>query len=253
MVGMTRVSRIVLLIALLSFLSSVCSASMVKVNVPMKVQGSITGLNYEVKNGVLKLNVEFFNSGSVPYNARFRLYVYNTTNFPISWSNEQSLMPGDRKNYEIYWYVGNLTGKLNANLRAYYGNEILDYNFSFNTNGVTNRGDIFKIKNFRVYEDYVRFELRSNKSVNDVIIVPSGYVISWIVEQAKVEKLNKNRGVEVFLPYHAPEWTVGRMTIQVFTEDGLYYKTETFSLHKETGIWKYIHYIIDGLSLYFNF
>jgi hypothetical protein len=236
----------------LLFFIPLVSAGVINIGVKMDFRGNISAVFYNNSNSVLKMNPEFYNTGSVAYKARVRLDVLNSTDVIfIGWSKEETLMPGERKNFEIYWYIP-MTENIVAKLRVYYGKEInqREMKFKVTKNNITE--DVFQIKNFRTYDDFIKFQIRSNKSLNNVLIVPKNYMMGWIFEQKKIENLDENKNIEVVIPYEADVWFSHDMNMDVFTEDGKYYSVFSFNLQREKGLEKYINYVIDKLNLFFN-
>lgn len=244
--------KIIAIILALILILPLAIAGLIEIEVKMKLTGKATVISIERFNNVVKLNLEFYNTGSVPYKARARLDILNESNLIFSgWSSEKELMPGERKNFEIYWISSSEAKNLTARIRVYFGNEILEENRSFSIDYVRSSEDIFKIKNFRTYDSYIRFEIKANKTLENVLVVPSDYVHGWIFEQAKIN-LTANKNTELKIPYIPTVWREGSVRINVFTEDGKYYSSQTFELKKEKGLIKYFYMLYDKLSLFFN-
>ena len=228
---------------------------MIKVHIAEVLGGNVSSLAYNqtLDTNLFKVTTEFYNTGSVGYNARSRLDIFSQSNLIYTgWSKESSLIPGTRSSYDIYWYEPNTTGDFSAKLRIYYANEIKESEISFKIKNFTVSQDIFKISEIRTYDDYIKFSLKSPQSVGNVIVFPSKYPSGWIFEQTKIEKLDENDKVSVSLPYRASLWMPSEVTIAIVTEDGKYYSSKTFSLAKEEGLLKYIHYLTDGLRVLLN-
>jgi hypothetical protein len=239
------------LIFLLFFIPIVL-AGVVKIGVKMGVKGDISALFHNISNGVLKVNPEFYNTGSVAYKVRVRLDILNSTDIIFTgWSKEETLMPGERKNFEIYWYTSR-TENIVAKLRAYYGKETIEREMRYKVENNQSSEDFFQVKFFRTYDDFIKFQMRSNKSLSNVLVIPKNYMMGWIFEQKKIENLNANQNIEVIIPYKADVWFSHDINIDVVTEDGRYYSVFSFNLQKEKDLWKYIHYITDKLNLFFN-
>lgn len=237
----------------LFFLVALVSAQTIKIGVKMELKGNISAIFYNVSNGVLRINPEFYNSGSVAYSARARLDILNSTDIIFTgWSREEMLMPGERKDFEIFYYTSKTLENITARIRIYYGFEMVERKIELKIESMQASEDIFQIKNFRTYDDSIKFQLRSSKNLKNVLIIPRDYMISWMFEQKRIENLNKNRNTEVVLPYEASAWLSPNITIEVVTEDGRYHSVSQFSLQKEEGILKYIHYLTDKLSLVLN-
>jgi hypothetical protein len=236
----------------LLFIVPLVSAGIVKIGVKMGVKGEISALFYNASNGVLKISPEFYNTGSVAYKTRFRFDIMNSSDIIFTgWSKEEALMPGERKNFEVYWYTPT-TKNIVAKLRAYYGKEIIEREIKTKVKNNLTYEDVFQIKNFRTYDDFIKFQLRSNKTLSNVLIIPKNYMMGWIFEQKKIGNIEENRNIEVIIPYETEVWLSHDITIDVVTEDGKYYSVFSFNLQKEKGFWKYFNYIRDQLNLFFN-
>lgn len=244
---------IVSFLLFLFFLVTLVSAQTIKIGVKMEPKGNISAIFYNVSNGVLKITPEFYNSGSVAYKARARLDILNSTDIIFTgWSREEKLMPGERKNFEIFYYTPSTLENITAKIRIYHGFEMTEQKLGLRIENMQAPEDIFQIKNFRTYDNYIKFQLRSSKNLKNVLIIPKNYMISWVFEQKRIESLNGGRNTEVILPYEASVWLPHKMTVEVVTEDGMYHSIDQFLLQKEEGILKYIHYLTDKLSLVLN-
>jgi hypothetical protein len=234
-------------------MSGIAAAILIGISIKMEVQGNVTAVFYSTSNGVFKMTPEFYNTGSVAYKARARLEIINATDVIFTgWSKEEVLAPGDRKTFEIYWYSPNV-GKFNTSLRMYYGREVADYATSqIEIKNTQATKDIFKIENFKTYDDYIRFDIKTNQSLNNILIIPSGYITNWVFEQRRIEKIDKYRRTEVVIPYEPTVWIPSQVTIEIVTEDGKYYASRSFELQREVGVWKYVGPVIDKIRLYLD-
>jgi hypothetical protein len=238
----------------LFFFFVLTSAQVVRIGVKMNLKGEISAFSYNTSNGILRVNLEFFNSGSVAYKARTRLSVLNSTDIIFDgWSDEKTLMPGERKVFEVYYYTPKTLKDLTARVRVYFGKELIERNFKLKILNERTPEDIFQIRNFRTHEDYVRFEMKTSKPVKNVLVIPEKYMMGWIFYQRKIKALDPNKKIEVTLPYRAEVWVPHEITLGIVTEDGEYYSSHSFMLKKERGILKYIHYVIDKLSMLLSF
>ncbi|MCS7106096.1 MAG: hypothetical protein NZ942_02155, partial [Candidatus Aenigmarchaeota archaeon] len=209
-----------------------------------------SALFYETKNGVLKINLEFFNTGSIPYKARARFDILNSSEIVFTgWSKEETLMPGEAKNFELFYYSSK-TENLTSRLRIYYANEIIEKYFNLTLEKKKNPEDIFQVKNFRVYDNYLRFEVKANKSTK-IFVIPSNFLPGCIFEQAEVE-LKENKNTEIILPFSCQVWFPHEITVEIVNEDGSYYHSNSFYLEKEKGLLKYVNLIIDKISVALN-
>jgi hypothetical protein len=223
-----------------------------KVKVVEKIDGKVDFFNYTLSKNILKVFLNFYNIGSVGYKTRIRIDVFNETNLILSgWSEEKPLQPGQWENFEVYLFI-NQTGNFSFRTRIYYGNEILDYkNFSLEIENLSYPRDIFGIEDLRVYDNYIKFAIKANKTLKNVIVVPSNYPITWVFEQRKIKELEANKRFNVILPFDGIFSPV-KIKITILTEDGLYATTKRFLLQKESGFTKYLHILIDLLKNLLN-
>ncbi|MGC8812220.1 MAG: hypothetical protein ACP5O8_01375 [Candidatus Aenigmatarchaeota archaeon] len=241
---------LVLVLAAFLLILILASASVLKVGIKRDLKGNVSAVFLEKENGVLKLNLEFFNTGSIAYKARARLDIINSTEIVFTgWSKEETLMPGEAKNFEIFYY-SQKKENLTARIRVYYANEIFEKKLNFTLENEKTPENIFQVKNFRTYDDYIRFEVKSSKPLK-VIVMPRDYMPGWIFEQGKIE-LEANKNTEVVIPFEPQVWFSHDILVEIVSEDGSYYYSNSFSLEKEQGLIKYIHLLTDKISVAFN-
>jgi len=166
----------------------------------------------------------------------------------VGWSKEDVLMPGDRKFFENYWYGDK--GDYEVKLKVYMGNEIKQYKkFDMIVSSEREQEDIFKLNNFRTHENFVIFDVFSNKEVQDVVIVPSEYTYGWIFEGGKIDKISANRSRTVILQYFPTVWGPTSIRLDIATEDGKYHSFEKVEMEKGralAGIW---YFITDNIKI----
>lgn len=256
----------IIILFLLIILITIASAQVVEIKVIEVLRGRISSVLYDsTVDTVLKVTTEFYNIGSAGYRTRIRMDIFdkslNKTDLESDlesslesdllyrgWSKELPMVPGLHENFHIYWYPFNVSGNFTAKIRAYYGDEILESDeIQFEVKNIPIPEAAFEIKRFRTYDNYIKFDLKSTESVTDVIIIPSDYPMGWIVEQTKIESIDKNYVKRVVIPYEPSLWESTEITINIATEDGKYFTSKSFALERETGILEYIHYITDGI------
>ncbi len=223
----------------------------VSVNDNLGVQ--ITSLNYDsISDRPVRINLETYNSGSIGYTARVRIDVMNGSSLVSSlWSREYALTPGDRKTADIYWFLPE-AGNFTFVPKIYYANEIFageTYPLQIIPQQTT---DVFSVKDFRVYDDYIRFLVKSNGTVRDTVFLPVSYTKGWIFGQARLAYLDGN-WTEVAIPYKPALWTDGqKMTLLTVSEDGRSLSEKQFDLVLETGVQKYVDMLLDRVDVFFK-
>jgi hypothetical protein len=237
--------KILLLAILILLLPSVSYAQVIGVGVSEIMKMEILGLEYNslIENGEpLKVSFEVSNIGSVGYRARIRLDIFNRTN-PLQtvWSSEENLPPGVGYHFNVYYPV-NYEGKFKARVRVYYANEIEEVkSFDFQVKKTTPPEKSFSITNFMTYKEEVEFNLKSNETLENILIVPTNCPTGWICEQKKLDKIRENEINKISLYYSPSLWKESGITINVFMEDGKYDTTETFMLQKVGFLRQFLH------------
>lgn len=227
---------------------NIALASLIEVDILETLEGDISSLNYDNSSNIVKFTTEFNNKGSVSYKTRIKIVVFDGDDVIFtSWSKENVLMPGDKKVFENYWFSDG--GKYDMKIRAYLGNEIKDYKkFEISLKDIEPE-DVFEIKNLRSYDDYVVFDVFSSRDVEDVVIMPSQYILGWIFEQESIENMHANSTKTVKISYYPSVWMPSDVKILVASDEGKYFSEESFEMEKNTGLWGLFYFWLDSLKL----
>jgi hypothetical protein len=242
------VKSIILLIFLIFFFSQLAKSAEIEVSVPSNLQGNISSISFNPSPDLVRFQIEFYNVGSVAYKARIRLDTNDSQNVFTGWSDEKSLMPGDRNSYDIYWYT-NSTGNFSAKAKVYFANEIFEQKFNVEKKTSSFSENVFEITNFRTYDNFIVFDLKSNQDAKNVVVIPTNMPIGWIFEQKKIDSLNRGATKNIVIQYYPSVWTLKNVTLMIASDEGRYYSEKTFELSKETGILWFFHYFIDRLKM----
>jgi hypothetical protein len=244
------------LIITIIFLPIIVNSQEVKVNIKGTLDIEALNLKYNplIENGEpLKVSFELFNSGSIDYKARVRLDILKQNNLlQTVWSNEEDFVPGATHHFDIYYPV-NLVGNFNAELKIYFANEIKDLkSFNFQVKKITLPDRAFDIKNLNTYEKEIVFNIISNKTFEKILIVPTNCPIGWICEQTKIEKINENELNKIKLYYIPSLWKESDININIFTEDGKYITTKTFTLKRVGILRQFLHDFLITFQRFFS-
>ncbi|MEM7825064.1 MAG: hypothetical protein QXO27_03785 [Candidatus Aenigmatarchaeota archaeon] len=244
--------RVLFFIFFIIFFSQIVNSAIVEVDIPKYLKGNISSFSYNYSLNILKFQVEFYNTGSIAYKTRVRIDILNYSQRVFTgWSEEKTLMPGDRKNFEVYWYT-NSTGNFTASVRSYFANEIFEQKFNIEKSNSILPEDIFEIKNFRTYDNFVIFDIKTIKDVKNVIVIPSNFPIGWVFEQKKINSIDKNSKKIITIRYYPTVRTRENLTLTIASDEGKYYTEKSFELRKKTGILWLVYYIIDNFKTNFN-
>ena len=243
------------LITIFIFLSIAVNAQEIKVNVIETLKIEALGLKYNssIENGEpLKISFEVFNTGSVGYKTRVRLDIYKQKELiQTLWSNEEDFIPGVIHHFDIY-YPTTQVGNFKAELKFFFANEIKELkSFNFQVKKVTLHENIFDIKEIETYENEIELKIISNKTLENVLIIPTNCPIGWICEQTKIEKINSNELSQINLPYESNLWRDSDITFNILTEDGKYITTKSFTLKKVGNFKQFLHDTPRLLKKYF--
>jgi len=210
-------------------------------------------VSVEEKGNVIVVHLGAYNTGSIEYDVRARVDIMSGSNVLFTgWSEIKEFNPGDKKGFVVYGYKPD-ADNLSIRARVYYGNEIKELEPLYvEKREQTTPKTAFSVSNFRVYDNYIRFDLFSNQSVENVLVLPNNYPVSWIFNQKRIERIEKNTIKEVIIPYESKFFHRQRISIIVTTEDGGYYQQWEFGMQRERGIMKYIHLIMDILGSVFR-
>lgn len=244
----------ILFLAVILFLlisTKLSFSALIDVGVSEDIQGKIVHESSNVSLDAVNFSTEFYNIGSVAYTSRARIYIYDSQDNLIfnGWSQEQTLMPGDKGTFDVYWY-SSTPGDYSSKLRFYFGNEILEGEKTrFQISETLAPEDVFEVSNFRTYDDHVVFDIKSKKDVTNVVIIPYKYVSGWIFEQKTIDSMKKDYTKTISLNYYPTAWMPTNLTLGIVAENGKYYSESTFKMEKGSGVVSMLYSLLDSLKL----
>lgn len=205
---------------------------------------------FEVNGGVQNVPQRFLmvweNSGSVGCGVLMQVEVYQvglngSKLVSTSWSNNTPIESGGTETLEAYWlpgepgdYIANFTLHL---CRRIVGGAVVDFQVEpkdrsfekapFEVRGITN--------------DYGRItiELESNRDIEDLVVIPSGYPRGWVMQSKSFRGIRGNKTYHLGLAYEAAIWREEPLSIKIITKDGRYSIETPYTLQKVTpGFWE---------------
>jgi len=224
-------------------------SSTVDVGVSEVLEGNMISMDVDSSSNLVKFSSEFYNMGSVPYKARIKTEIYNNTHLIFGgWNDEKDFMPGDKKMFDSYWYA-NAAGDYFVKIKVYFGNDIKEYKkVGFSVENIADSEDIFGIKNFRTYDNYVLFDLESSEDANNIVIIPFQYKAGWIFEQKVIENMAKDSSKYIMLNYYPSLWSPSTVKLAIASDNGKYYSEKTLEMNKITGLTGLFYYITDTIK-----
>jgi len=250
-----------LFILIISFILilGVSKAQTVGANIKEIIEVETTRIDYNstITDGKpFKVNIELFNSGSVGYKARIRLDIFDQDSLVFTgWSYDKYFFPGNRGIYDLYWYPSNSKGEFTASVRIYFANEIKKIKpIKFEIKPAEKTPEnVFDIIDLRTYDEEIELLVKTNKTIENIAVIPYAYPNGWIFEQTKINKLQSNKIDIANLKYEPSLWKESGVTINIFTEDGQYYTSKSFTLKREVSFWRHFYKIINQLRVSLNF
>jgi hypothetical protein len=235
------------------FLSLYCKAAVIEVNVSKRLACEISALSYNATTDLVKFSVEQYNTGSVPYKARVRIDVMNSSSggnevLDSMWGEVAVLMPGDKSLSRIYYY-SNSSGKSVIRVRSYYANEISERTFEISKPSYAKKvpasSDDAYVTGIRTYDGFLIADIHSTSNVKDAVVIPKDYPEGWTFLQKPLGDLKSGQDVTVRIPYEAQVFLPGRMAIEVVADEGTIRSEARFIMKKESGLVGFLEKIID--------
>jgi len=209
-------------------------------------------LNYDSSSNIVKFSIEFYNTGSIPFNARIKTEILNESDIIFSaWGREMEFMSGDKKVSDIYWYASNAEDYF-AKLKVYFGNDVKEYkSFPFSVKDIVEAEDVFEIRNLRTYDDHIVFDISSRKDVENVIVIPKQHTPGWIFEQVEIDKIAGNSSEFVVLNYLPTIWRSSNISLEIVSDKGKYRTEKIVEMSKGEGLIGLLFYAVDSLRIAF--
>lgn len=234
--------KIVFYICILS-LAAAAGASNIEVKISEQLKGGFVFVNYTGSAEIVNVSAEFYNTGSVAYSARLRLDLFSAGKLSSVWSSQRPMVPGKKENFFFYWHPNNQSN-ITARLRAYFGNEILQYNETLLQFDSRETSDSFEISNVKTFQDRIEFDLKSNESLR-VVAAPIKYPSGWIFEEAVAEVGTKP--AHIVLPYAASLWSQETVRIAIFSDTGEHYSEKAITLAQPSkNVIEYLLMLVFG-------
>lgn len=258
---------VILSAQLLPLVVQTAQAFLVEVDVVNVLDAEIISFDFDSTTSLSKMDIEIRNRGSIAYSARARIDVYDTANaskaeevgeFFTAWSGEMDMMPGDRENIGLYWY-NNESGYVTIRVRIYFANEIFEELYVMKKNEPARLPpsapeseagrDVFDIKEFRVYDEFVIFDLVAKEDVEGVVVIPSSFTKGWIFEQGRIGNMKRGASKPVAIPYEAGVFAEDDLTLSISDKDSVFHSERTFTLKKNKGLTRLLFGLVDRLKL----
>ncbi|VVB60832.1 Uncharacterised protein [uncultured archaeon] len=231
------------------FVSTVFAGS-IEVNVAEVIKSEAKELEHATDNNLLEISYDVLNSGSAGYGARMRLDVFNgTEKLTTLWSREEALIPGERKTINMYWYEPKENGTYTFRARIYRAYETEDIgNFTEESKNI-NASETIEIDRIHVYDNEIRFRIRSSTDLESVIVYPGEHPEGWIFEEGTVDGLKAGRAKAASIRYETGLFSPKKVTLVAVSTDGRDYGTKTFELAEEKGFTKWLDEFRDWLDI----
>ena len=241
------------LILSLLITTAIISGNALASKVDVHVSGIMTSdfkvTKIEETNNVIALYVGVHNTGSFIYDTTARMDIMDgNIILATGWSKTEIINPGNRKGLVVYGYKPD-SNNISVRARLHYGNEITEQPLTpINERVDAEYEPAFSVYNLRTYDNFIRFDLETNQTLDNILILPQGFPATWKISQEKIDHMESGTIKQVVLPYQTNVFKERDISILVVTEDGLHLNEYVFKLKKETGFMKYINIFVDLLG-----
>ncbi len=212
------------------FVFAISKAVIVKVDVKEICSVEIKSLNIFLEN-LPRMDVEIYNSGSLPYNFRVSVEGKNKV-----WSRKISEAPGDLKKVSLYFLPSNET-----KIKIHFCNKIFEESVETKEKEFE-EGDWFSIRKARLYSDFIFLEVISNVST-EVAIMPLNYPENWIVENY-IGKLKVGKNF-VKINFESEIISERNVSFVIVSTDGKYFSKSEVKVERKIGLEYWLFYIFD--------
>jgi len=212
------------------FVFAISKAVIVKVDVKEICSVEIKSLNIFLEN-LPRMDVEIYNSGSLPYNFRVSVEGKNKV-----WSGKYFEAPGDLKKLSLHFLPSNET-----TIKVYFCNKIFEKDIEAKEKSFE-EGDWFSIKKARLYSEFIILEVISNVST-EAVIMPLKYPDNWIVENY-IGKLKVGKNF-VRINFESEFSDERNVSFAIVSTDGKYFSKSEVKVERKIGLEYWLFYIFD--------
>lgn len=223
----------------------------IEVNVKGKIGGNIEYFEMnETTNSLQKFVVQWYNSESASCRSRleFEIYKnsYNESAYIKSvWSEERDMTPGMSNSFEAYW-IPSEEGNYSVKIIVHHCHEIIESDvMNFSVESLPNWEEVMSIEAENIPGRKIQVKLKSDKDLENIIIVPTGYPLGWIFNGERIEKIKAGETITKELDYEPSIWNEENINIQAVSLDGKYSSEKiNFALKEEKYFWDEYGYIV---------
>ncbi len=225
------------LIISLLFIGTYVYAPPIFISVSGKIQGSVDYLNYssEIYKApqIIYMNIE--NTGSAGCAVKVRADFYKDSRLlKTTWSEIEALEPGGHFLFHNYW-MPDREGNITANITIHqcyetFERDQISFYVSNSTIGRTDNLQVIEAKNTK---SEINLTIVSNKTLEDVLVIPANYPLGWLVEPVKINKIEKDEEKTITVPYVPSTWHGETILFDIITQDGTEYTTHSVQLKEQ--------------------
>lgn len=237
------------------------TAYVIKISVLKSVDVEISSYGYDDEMNLVRFTIETFNRGSVAYDARVRMDILEKGSGDddekseivfTAWGQEIEMYPGSRKITRLYWHTDEVDDK-KVRVRVYFADEIFEEVYEVKKTEKTSNAEsgVFEVRNFHVYDDYVLFDIKPNKDVNEVVVIPEEFQSGWVLEQKVIKGLKSGQTIMVSVPYKASLFTEENVVLGFVGDGSTIYDEYEFLMQKKTGFAGHLQRLVDSIRLLF--
>ena len=223
----------------------------IEVNVKGKIGGNIEYFEMnETTDSLQKFVIQWYNSESANCRSRIEFKIYeNSYNESVYiksvWSEERDMTSGMSNSFEAYWVPPN-EGNYSVKINVHHCYEIIESDaMNFSVESLPKREEIIDIEAENIPGRKIQVKLKSDRDMENIVIVPTGYPLGWVFNGKRIEKIKAGETMVRELDYEPSVWNEENINIQAVSLDGKYSSEKIdFALKEEKYFWDEYGYII---------
>lgn len=210
------------------------------VSVSGKIQGRVDHTNHSAyiykEPQVILTNI--YNVGSTGCVVKVRVDFYKSSkHLKTTWSEIEAMEPGATFLFHNYW-IPDEEGNITAKTKIYQCYEVFtrdEITFKVGNKSIQLTEDVGVVESENT-RNKINLTIVSNKTLEDVLIIPSEYPLGWIVEHGRINKIAAGEEKTITIEYEASTWHEEKIKFDILTIDGSEHTQYIMQLEKEIPV-----------------
>ena len=215
-------------------LTPLVSALQIDLEVSGKIGGYIEYFEMEESvNSVQIFSIQWYNTESANCRTWMEFEIYEKEGLVDTiWSEGKDMPPGVSRYFDAYW-LPSQSGNYSVKITVHHCNEIIESGMmDFSVTSSPQPENILEMEAENLPDRKIKVTLKSDRDMENVIIIPKNYPLGWIFSGEKVEKIESGE-TTVVMDYVPSVWTEETVKLRAISLDGQYSSEETSLTLKE--------------------